>query len=72
MGGAYPQKSMECLLVDKTEIGIPHILLGQPRGNILISAEEIEDSKFEVNLQLSASKLDKKDFFGKVNMYMCT
>lgn len=45
-----------------------HVHVGKPRGNIIIGAEEIEDSKFEVTLQLSASKLDKKDFFGKVKI----
>ena len=40
--------------------------IGKARGNIIIGAKEIEDSKFEVTLQLSAAKLDKKDFFGKV------
>ncbi|XP_019852495.1 PREDICTED: copine-9-like isoform X2 [Amphimedon queenslandica] len=38
---------------------------GEPRGGIRITVEEVQDSKFDVTLQLSASKLDKKDFFGK-------
>ena len=42
---------------------------GEIGGNIQIIAEEIEDTKFEVKLQLSAVKLDKKDFFGKVNYF---
>ena len=45
---------------------IHYLFSGEPRGNISIIAEEIEDTKFEVTLQLSGSKLDKKDFFGKV------
>ena len=45
---------------------IRYLFSGEPRGNISIIAEEIEDTKFEVTLQLSGSKLDKKDFFGKV------
>ena len=45
---------------------IYYLFSGEPRGNISIIAEEIEDTKFEVTLQLSGSKLDKKDFFGKV------
>ena len=32
-----------------------------------MQAEEVQDSKFTVHMQLSASKLDKKDFFGKVS-----
>lgn len=40
--------------------------LGQPRGNIAITAEEVSDSKFDIKMQLSGSNLDKKDFFGKV------
>ena len=33
---------------------------------ISIVAEELEDSKYDITMQLSATKLDKKDFFGKV------
>ena len=39
---------------------------GSPRGQITIVAEEVQDSKFTVTMRLAASKLDKKDFFGKV------
>ena len=39
---------------------------GTPRGQINVLAEEVQDSKFTVTMQLAASKLDKKDFFGKV------
>ena len=42
-------------------------IIGQPRGNIAITAEEVADSKFDITMQLSGSNLDKKDFFGKVS-----
>ena len=41
--------------------------VGAPRGKIKLQTEEVADSKFSIALQLSASKLDKKDFFGKVS-----
>ena len=41
-------------------------VLGVTRGTISVVAEEMQDSKFDVTMQLSAVKLDKKDFFGKV------
>ena len=44
-------------------------------GKIHLMAEELQDNKFDVHIQLSASKLDKKDFFGKVGIlrtYVCT
>ena len=31
-----------------------------------IAGEEMEQSKFDINMKLYAKKLDKKDFFGKV------
>jgi hypothetical protein len=34
----------------------------------MIVAEEVQDSKFTIHMQLAASKLDKKDFFGKVRI----
>ncbi len=37
-------------------------------GKIVIQAEEIQDSKYTITMQLSATKLDKKDFFGKVSV----
>ena len=43
---------------------------GEGRGQIIVQAEEVQDSKFTVHMQLSASKLDKKDFFGKVSKYL--
>ena len=33
----------------------------------MIVAEEVQDSKYTIAMQLSASHLDKKDFFGKVD-----
>ena len=43
-----------------------HYASGAPRGKIRLQTEEVADSKFSIGMQLSASKLDKKDFFGKV------
>ena len=43
---------------------------GAPRGKIRLQTEEVADSKFSIVLQLSANKLDKKDFFGKVSEYI--
>ena len=40
---------------------------GASRGEIVILAEEVQDSKYTIAMQLSASHLDKKDFFGKVH-----
>ena len=40
---------------------------GASRGEIVILAEEVQDSKYTIAMQLSASHLDKKDFFGKVD-----
>ena len=37
-----------------------------PRGEIVVLAEEVMDSKYTISMQLSAAHLDKKDFFGKV------
>ena len=31
-----------------------------------ITGEEMEESKFDINMKMYAKKLDKKDFFGKV------
>ena len=42
------------------------LIAGASRGEIVIVAEEVMDSKYTISLQLSASHLDKKDFFGKV------
>lgn len=41
---------------------------GKPggRGKIHLMAEELQDNKFDIYFELSASKLEKKDFFGKV------
>lgn len=39
-------------------------------GKIHLMAEELQDNKFDVHIQLSASKLDKKDFFGKSDPYV--
>ena len=41
-------------------------IIGEVRGQIIVQAEEVQESKFTVQMQLSASKLDKKDLFGKV------
>ena len=50
-----------------------HYAVGAPRGKIKLQTEEVTDSKFSIAMKLSARKLDKKDFFGKVSkhfMYM--
>ena len=39
---------------------------GASLGKITIQAEEVQDSKYSITMQLSATKVDKKDFFGKV------
>lgn len=36
------------------------------RGKIHLMAEELQDNKFDIHFELSASKLEKKDLFGKV------
>jgi len=42
---------------------------GKKMGGFLhITGEEIEESKFDIYMKLYASKLDKKDFFGKVGV----
>ena len=41
---------------------------GNPAGKITIQAEEVQDSKFVVDFELSATKLEKKDLFGKVGI----
>ena len=39
----------------------------QPAGGFVhIAGEELEESKFDIDMKLYAKKLDKKDFFGKV------
>ena len=51
---------------------------GKPggRGKIHLMAEELQDNKFDIYFELSASKLEKKDLFGKVcshiHMYVYT
>jgi len=37
-------------------------------GFVNISGEEVEESKFDITMQMYAKKLDKKDFFGKVHV----
>lgn len=44
----------------------PSLITGASRGEIVILAEEVQDSKYTIQMQLSAGHLDKKDFFGKV------
>jgi len=38
----------------------------QSCGYVHINGEEVEESKFDIIMQMYAKKLDKKDFFGKV------
>ena len=44
------------------------IFTGASRGKITLQTEEVADSKFNIAMRLSATKLDKKDFFGKVSV----
>jgi hypothetical protein len=44
---------------------------GKPAGSITIRAQEIKDNKFIYKLSLSATDLDKKDFFGKSGELNC-
>ena len=44
-------------------------LPGAPRGKIRLLTEEVADSKITIGLNISATKLDKKDFFGKVRSF---
>ena len=37
------------------------------RGKIHFIAEELQDNKFVIHFELSASQLEKKDLFGKVD-----
>ena len=43
-----------------------HAVVSGPRGKIHFVAEELQDNKFDIHFELSASKLEKKDLFGKV------
>ena len=54
------------LFLTTCAIVIPSSSPGAPSGKITIQAEEVQDSKFILNFELSATKLEKKDFFGKV------
>ena len=40
-------------------------------GFLHITGEEVEESKFDIRMQMYAKKLDKKDFFGKVCVCVC-
>jgi len=66
---------MECTLADIVTGGQLYKrtlrMKGASRGQIMIQAEEVQDSKYNIHMQLSASKLDKKDFFGKVCVCVC-
>ncbi|KAL5473575.1 hypothetical protein EMCRGX_G028072 [Ephydatia muelleri] len=66
--------TMECTLAEIMAAG-EHLtkslrLQGNPAGKITIQAEEVQDSKFVVDFELSATKLEKKDFFGKSDPYI--
>ncbi|XP_065898751.1 copine-9-like [Dysidea avara] len=39
-------------------------------GFVNISGEEVEESKFDITMQMYAKKLDKKDFFGKSDPFV--
>ena len=40
-------------------------------GFVHITGEEVEESKFDITMQMYGKKLDKKDFFGKVCLCLC-
>ena len=40
-------------------------------GFVHITGEEVEESKFDITMQMYGKKLDKKDFFGKVCVCVC-
>lgn len=65
--------SVECTLGEVvSSVRLERRLKG-PRtncGTIVLSAEELSDCKDEVTLQFCASKLDKKDFFGKSDPFL--
>ncbi|KAL5473555.1 hypothetical protein EMCRGX_G028048 [Ephydatia muelleri] len=66
--------TIECTLAEIMAAG-EHLtktlrLNGAPSGKITIQAEEVQDSKFLLNFELSATKLEKKDFFGKSDPYI--
>ncbi|KAL5473586.1 hypothetical protein EMCRGX_G028088 [Ephydatia muelleri] len=66
--------AMECTLAEIVAAGVhltkPLKLQGHPAGTITVQAEEIQDSKFILDFQLSATKLEKKDLFGKSDPYI--
>lgn len=65
---------LECTLADLVTAGQQYErtlrLKGESRGKIRLQAEEVLDSKYLISLQLSATKLDKKDFFGKSDPFV--
>ena len=67
-------RALTCFLCGGGKRPLRYIVLhalyctGSSRGKIRIQAEEVQDSKFTMHMELSASKLDKKDLFGKVNI----
>ena len=64
-GPASTSLLIQCTCVHLTFLFFPSP--GASRGEIVIVAEEVQDSKYTIAMQLSASHLDKKDFFGKVD-----
>jgi hypothetical protein len=65
--------SMECTLGEVvSSVQLKRNLSGPHRkcGAIMLSAEELSSCRDEINLQFSASKLDKKDFFGKSDPFL--
>ncbi|KAL5473582.1 hypothetical protein EMCRGX_G028082 [Ephydatia muelleri] len=66
--------TMECTLAEIVAAGVhltkPLGLKGNPAGTITIQAEEVRNSEFVVYFELSATKLEKKDLFGKSDPYI--
>ena len=61
--------SMHCLNSDQLLVASRFAFITAQRscGFVNISGEEVEESKFDIAMQMYAKKLDKKDFFGKVH-----
>eukprot|EP00731_Ephydatia_muelleri_P028945 Em0020g589a len=66
--------AMECTLAEIMAAGVhltkPLGLKGNPAGTITIQAEEVRNSEFLMYFELSATKLEKKDLFGKSDPYI--
>lgn len=66
--------AVECSLADIVAAGQQYKRTlrkgGEVRGQIILQAEEVQESKSVIQMRLSASKLDKKDLFGKSDPFV--